>query len=801
MAIKIQNNNVSLSVRDLIFHSKQPQMLSSFPLPQRGMLGRQAQTKIQTQKNKRFGLLHSEYFVHQEYTYKEYTFDVQGRIDGVYQLKNRVEIEEIKSVILNSKEFKSLQPERFPEFAEQLLFYAYLLQDELEGIEVVTFLILVNLVNDASRSFPVAYNRLMVEQILFQRFESIITEIEREKLEKKRRQAELSLIDFGLPEKRKQQEQMMHGVSNSLKNKNHLMVSAPTGTGKTAAALFPAIQYAYANNKKIFFVTSKTTQQKIVEETIYPLIEQGFDLKTLFIQASEKMCANDIYFCHEAYCPYAKDYHDRLLESNIVSEILKQSLLLPDNIYTKSVDKLLCPFEVSLDVSFHVDILVGDFNYVFDPSVYLRRLFAKKDYSDWILIIDEAHNLYDRGMKYLSPELGRETVGNLINQSKDKKTKVFRDLTKALLEIENLFDELNLEGKIHFAGQQYFEADLNVRAWDDVQSLFESAFIKYLIHKIKKQWLLIEDPLEQFYFKLRRFVQIARLRDRAFVPFYDAQEGGILRIQCCDPANYLEQRIEGFHSVIAMSATLDPMQFYQNVLGFPEYRTENLQLDFPFPTKHRKIIIIPSVSTRYKDRLNNYQKIAEIIENTVKQHEGNYLVFFPSFDFVQNVNLFLGRLECYKILQKPGMSESNRNDILLQLKKNEQPHLLLAVMGGIFSEGVDYSGEMAIGVIIVSPALPMVNFERELLRQYYEEKQNAGMEYAYIYPGMNKVIQSVGRLIRSATDKGVVLLIGDRFADEQFNSVLPEYWFDRHGDIEITENYIPVIKKFWKDFN
>jgi Rad3-related DNA helicase len=448
-----------------------------------------------------------------------------------------------------------------------------------------------------------------------------------------------------------------------------------------------------------------------------------------------------------------------------------------------------------------VDVLIGDFNYVFDPAVYLRRLFAKKDYSDWILIIDEAHNLYDRGMNYLSPQLQKEKVTSLINQNKDKKSKVFKELTKALEAIGSILNDLNLEGEIHFSGRQYFETDLNIQSWDSGLCLYEQAFIKYLIQKIKKRWLIIDDPMESFYFNLRHFVQIARIRDRAFVPFYDADEGGILKIQCCDPSNYLQQRIEGFHSVIAMSATLDPIDFYQNVLGFPEYRTEKLQLDSPFPSEHRKIIIVPGVSTRYKDRMQNYPRIAEIIENVIKQQPGNYLVFFPSFDFSQNVNVFLGKVKHDKIIQKPGMKDDDRNIVLEALKKGDKQNLLLAVMGGIFSEGVDYYGDMAIGVIVISPALPLVSFERELLRQYYEEKQNAGMEYAYIFPGMNKVIQSVGRLIRSVTDKGIVVLIGERFADEQFNNFLPEYWFKQQGDIEITDDYIPVIREFWSSIN
>ncbi|HGY56876.1 MAG TPA: ATP-dependent DNA helicase [Caldithrix abyssi] len=795
MAVRIEDQTIYLGVRDLLQPVYRQQMLSSFPLPQRGMLGREAQTRVQKQKERRFGLFHSEYAVSRSYAYEGYTFHIYGRIDGVYNLKNRVEIEEIKSVILQAVEFRRLKIEQYPEFIEQVLFYAYLLQDELQGKEVAAYLVLVNLINDARRTFPVDYNRLQVERLLFRRFAHILANLQREQQERLRREDELKKIRFTLPEKRPQQKKMMRAVASSVEQKRHLLVSAPTGTGKTAAALFPAIQYAYSRGKKLFFVTSKTTQQAIVQETMYPLLEQGLDFHTVYLRAAEKMCANKVFFCHEAFCPYIADYRDRFLQSNLQAELEAHTALLPDRIYDAAAAHTLCPFEVSLDMSLSADLIIGDYNYVFDPGVYLRRLFARKDYSDWILIIDEAHNLYDRGMGYLSPEIRREQVQNLIGLYEDKETKVYQKLLQGLKEIMRLLDSLELEGDIHFAGQQYFKVELNTRQWEEAFLLYEAAFVRYLIHNVKKRIVLMEDPAEKLYYVLRRFVQIARLKERAFVPFYDA--AGILKIQCCDPSDYLGRRMEGFHSVIAMSATLDPMPFYLDVLGFNAERSDVLQLDSPFPAENRKIIIVPGVSTRYKDRMQNYPKIAEIIKNTVRQRKGNYLVFFPSYDFVQNVNLFLGDLNQKKILQKPSMKEEDREQVLLELKRGNEPVLLLAVMGGIFSEGIDYSGDMAIGVIVVSPALPKISYERELLREYYDEKQDQGMEYAYIYPGMNKVIQAVGRLIRSATDKGVVLLIGERFARDEYNLLLPDYWLHGSGDVEITNEYKEAIRSFW----
>jgi DNA excision repair protein ERCC-2 len=800
MAIKIEDHHVSLGVRDLLQPAASRQMLSSFPLPQRGLLGRQAQTKVQEQKSHRFGLFHSEYSLRRDYLYSGYTFTIQGRIDGVYQLRNRVEIEEIKSVILTAAEFKNLSITRYPEFIEQVLIYAYLLQDELQGREVSPFLILINLINNARRSFPIAFSRPQVERFLFERFNGIITGIEREEQELQRRRDELSRIDFNLPEDRPQQRQMMQMTSDCLEQKRHLMASAPTGTGKTAAALIPAIQYAYTRRKKIFFITSKTTQQRMVEQTLQPLIEQQMDLRVLYLRAAEKMCANDIFFCHEAYCPYARDYQERLLASNVVEELLENRTITPDLVYQKAIGQMLCPFEVSMDCTPHVDIITGDYNYVFDPAVYLRRLFNKKDFSDWILIIDEAHNLYPRGMDYLSPALGREKIQTLTNLYGSRRDKTSLALHEALQEILNLLLELQTEGEAYHPEEQYFKAGLNVQKWADAGLLMESAFIQYLIHKIRKHILIMDDPVESLYYQLRRFVQVAQFHDRAFVPFYDARDGGILKIQCCDPSIYLGQRIEGFHTVIAMSATLDPIGFYQDTLGFSPSRTEIMQLDSPFPSGNRRVVILPHISARYNDRSRNYPKIAGVIENIARIRSGNYLVFFPSFDFVQNVNLFLSRLPGEKILQRPGMNEDERDHILQKLKNNGEAHVLLGVMGGVFSEGVDFYGDMAIGVIIISPGLPQVSYERELLREYYEEKNGQGFEYAYIYPGMNKVIQAVGRLIRSATDRGVVALIDERFAEERYQALLPGYWFKDPDQVVISEDYVSAISEFWQKF-
>ncbi|MCK4753657.1 MAG: ATP-dependent DNA helicase, partial [Calditrichia bacterium] len=259
--------------------------------------------------------------------------------------------------------------------------------------------------------------------------------------------------------------------------------------------------------------------------------------------------------------------------------------------------------------------------------------------------------------------------------------------------------------------------------------------------------------------------------------------------------------INKFHSVIAMSATLDPITYYRDILGFPEENTHLLEVSSPFSTRNRQIVILPHISTYYRDRTNLYERYADIVKDVISIKEGNYIVFCPSFEFIHNVILYLGKAKSEIIPQRRQMTENDRNYILSELRESDTPKLLLAVMGGIFSEGVDFSGDMCIGVIIFSPALPQITFERELIRQYYENKRGNGFNYAYLYPGINKVIQSVGRLIRSQQDKGIIVLAGERFAEDEINQLFPDYWFELEGDVVVTEEFKETIQTFWQRFD
>jgi len=802
MTIRIDDKNISLSVRDLISINPNPQkILSSFPLPQRGRLGKEAQTRLQQKKASSFGLFHKEKTVSHNFNHRTYHFSIHGRIDGIYELPHKIEVEEIKSVIVSTKDFKNLKIDSYPEYTEQVLIYSYLLHIEKHKHEILPILTLINLIDNKSRSIKLDFDPGLTKKLILQRCNHIINKIQREQKNRQHRLLELAKVNFHLPEKRAGQEQMMTTVESVLDHGEHLIISAPTGTGKTAAVLFPAINFAILNGKHILYLTSKTTQQEIIRNTIRILVEQGLDVRVSFLRASKRMCANDILFCHEDFCPYVQNYQDETLKNRLLTKLRKERIFDPDLIFRDSKQALICPAEIMFDLASGADIVIGDYNYLFDPRTQLKQFSQKDDLSDWLLIIDEAHNLYQRTIDSLSPELKRKDIMELSKGLLNNKLKVYRGLKQSISKIDSLFDDLQREGEIHYSDQQYFTLQLDLPLWQETFHTFETLFIKYLIFKIQKKLILLDDPFDTFYYQFRAFIQIAGIQSNAFISFFDAAQKGKIKILCCDSSEHISTIITKFYSAIAMSATLDPIIYYQEILGFPANRTILSEVISPFSTRNRQVVILPHISTYYRDRANLYYRYAEIIKDVVSLKNGNYIGFCPSFEFLQNLYLYLGNSGTEILIQRRHMTEADRDSILTELNVSDTPKLLLAVMGGIFSEGVDFKGDMCIGVIIFGPALPKITFERELIREYYETKRGEGFKYAYLYPGINKVIQSVGRLIRSQQDRGIIVLAGERFADDEINQLLPAYWFEVDGDVVITEEYKETITAFWARFD
>ncbi len=760
-------------------------------------MGRQAQTYLQHSHRLQKSLFISESIVNRSYTHDGFVFHISGRIDGLYKLRDRLEIEEIKSVVLQPAEFRHLHADSYPHFTGQLLFYAYLLQDMNDGCEVVPFLRLYNLINDKEKRFKINYRRQEVEKTLHMAFTRILSQIKTHDLRIQKKQQQAVALNFDLPEKRAPQELMMRRVSEGLENKRPMMVSAPTGTGKTAGALIPFLKQALKKGKKIFFATSRTSQQGQVLETLRRIDPGEHVFRPFIVSSAARLCASPVYFCHESFCPYIENFTKRLQKTALLPQLMNVKNLDREKVYQACVEKTLCPVEVNTKLLKHFDVLIGDVNYVFDPMASQKNIFGREGFDEWLLIIDEAHGLQERSRAYLSVDVERREIDELAMTLSLKQGRVYEKLTAALGAWQKVFDEWAEEGRIHHEGQSDFVFDPDRSRLLDTFRLYEASYIAYVMHKVRKNIILPDDPLEKLYYLLRRVAFILRREDIPIRALFEIRKEGVFRIVCLDASAYLKQHMERFSSVLAMSATLDPLDYFEKMLGFPPGETERIFIPSAFPAEHKKVIIVPGVSTRYKDRSASWPTVAGIIKRSVSLRRGNYLVFFPSFDYMQNVYLFLGNMSLECIMQRPGMRPEEREALVERLKEKDSAIVLMAVLGGGFAEGIDFSGDMAIGVIIVGPGLPPFNHERELMREYYDNLYGEGEAYAYRYPAGQKIIQAAGRLIRTHTDRGVIILIGDRFKEESYNALLPDYWFDRPGDVVISENYEREIAEFW----
>jgi DNA excision repair protein ERCC-2 len=786
-----------MSVRDLILEGGGKSFLPSQPIVSRAGLGRKIHSLLQNKKTGSSASYDKEEFITWQTEFQGFTFHIEGRADLVLRRGKKIRVEEIKTVTLSRSEFRELNPADYPASLRQASLYTYLLYVRDCHFRYETVVLFVNLINNRTRRCFIDFDPARCADYLNKCLQCVVDVLNRQQEEQSLKQAWARSLCFPLIEKRPGQETMMREVTSALEDRKDLLISAPTGTGKTAGVLYPAIAFALEHGKRIFYLTARTTQRLMVEETVRPLHEMGIPLKTIFLRASEQMCANDVHFCHESACRRAAEHNERMAALNPASTLFEDPMLTADKVYQAGVHLGLCPFELSLDLTLAADLIVCDLNYVFDPGVYLKRFFLNRDYSDCILIIDEAHNLYSRGRQAFSPELKRRELQQLSDQVKRSRSKIHRAFKGFFQELDELFDRYQKMGEWEHPEQRMYECDLDRDWWKIKTEELEELYLEYFLYKVAKNSFRPDDPMDLAYHKIRAFNRVAQVAGSEFRILYDAADNGVLKIFCCDPSCVLGERIAGFHTTIAMSATLEPLGFFGDVLGFRSGHTRLRSLPSPFPPENRLFVVVDSINTRYGDRKSSYQPIAQFIQEVIQVKPGNYLAFFPSFEYLQAVRVFLPWRGIEIMVQRPDMEEKKRTAILKKMARSDTPKLLMAVMGGIFSEGVDYPGEMAIGAFIVSPALPALSHEQEILRDYYEVKCGMGFDYAYIYPGMNRVIQAAGRVIRTPKDKGVMVLIGERFAESRYQRLFPEYWYDRKVEDLVVENPVERIQRFW----
>jgi DNA excision repair protein ERCC-2 len=697
---------------------------------------------------------------------ENYEITIAGRIDGLLQKDNLYIIEEIKSTSTSVKKINKFQ---YPLHWAQAKCYSYIFlkENNLKKIEIqITY---INRYNKKIKSFTEIF--LYADLDIF--FNDLLSELlywENKKLTWiKQRNYSIKNLKFPFSEWRKEQRKLSVGCWNTIVSNKNLFVQAPTGTGKTIGTLFPAIKsIASSLADKIFYLTAKTTTQSIAENTISELRKKGLKIKSIIITAKDKICFEKEASCDAESCQYANDFYFRL--NNALIDILNEDSWTKEIIEYYSKKYSICPFEFSLTLSLFADCIICDYNYLFDPFVFLKRFFLYFSGEKYIFLIDEAHNLVDRARNMFSAVLVKSDI---LKVNRDVKNTIeYKKIKTCLNKINSYLLALRKEcvqEKVNYLIVEKPEEIL----FNLLQNFVDAFEIAVETEKCKSELLL-----EQ-YFEIKTFLKIYELYNEKFITYYQTFKNNIIiKLFCLDPSELLKNSIKKGACSIFFSATLSPISYFINILGGDE-NSLKLTLTSPFKKDNLKIVILNNISTKFKDRQNTIEKITETINDFVSIKKGNYFIFFPSYKYLNNVNNLLkeknSNLEI--VIQNQGMSEEERNIFLNKFShKNKSTLVGMTIMGGFFGEGIDLIGDRLNGVVIVGVGLPKVCLEKEIIKNYFDKINSQGFKYSYIYPGMIKVMQAVGRIIRTETDTGAALLIDKRFTYHEYMKLFPQEW-------------------------
>ena len=777
-----------ISVRDLVEF-----LLRSGDLDRRQSSGRrdaqamQAGSRIHRKLQKQMGSgYQAEVTLKYQILLEDIPVSVEGRADGIWTDENGEEplvvIDEIKGT------YRDLSRMEAPVEVHlaQAKCYAYIYGQQHGQMRMGVRMIYADLETEELRYFEETYTmeelsgwfqNLMADYGKWVSFESLWQERRAESLKK-------LIFPFDY---REGQKDLAVSVYRTIARKKRLFIQAPTGVGKTLSVLFPALKaMGEGLASRIFYLTARTITRTVAVDALDLLRQQGMELKTVVLTAKEKLCVCEKPECDPDHCPRAKGHFDRINQA--VYELWTTG---PDactrEVILESAERYqVCPFELSLDLAVWVDTLICDYNYVFDPNVSLKRFFADGVREDYLFLIDEAHNLVERGREMYSASLEKEAflqMKKLLRGKREGLTKALDGCNRYLLtlkrECESGFQVLPQVGGFELQLQR-LSAELD----------------KYLEQPVPEE---IREQVMEFYFSVWNFLGICDRLDDNYVIYTEFSEEGHfwLHLYCVRPAENLRQCLDCGMAAIFFSATLLPVNYYKDLLtgNMEDYA---VYAKSPFDPANRLLLVGTDVSSRYSRRgAAEYERMARYIHETVTVKTGNYLVFAPSYQVMEQVAdrcLAYEAMEC--IRQESGMTEEEREAFLKEFEK-ERNHSLVGfcVMGGIFSEGIDLTEDRLIGALIIGTGLPQVCREREIVKEYFDKKGMDGFAYAYQYPGMNKVLQAAGRVIRTESDRGMILLMDDRFATISYQRLFPREW-EQHAYCQV-DSLAGQLQEFW----
>lgn len=749
------------SVRGIIeYILKQGSIDDRYTGSTRALEGTLAHQKLQSNNEKIYSNYKKEVKLQKEFQIDNVILIVDGRADGIIIEGKDVYIEEIKStmksLILIDEDYNELH-------WAQAKFYAYIYskQNTLNNIKVR--LSYFNLETEEVKSFDREFNIEDLESFVFE----IINEYKKWVLLKSElltiRNESIKSLKFPFDNYRKGQKELAIACFNTIKEKAVLFAQAPTGIGKTISTIFPAVKsLGESRGDRIVYLTAKTITRTVAEESVKKLKDKSLKCKSITLTAKEKICFKEKSSCNPENCEYALNYYDKV--NNVIFNILKEEdTFTREKIEEYAKKEKLCPFELSLDLSLWCDLIICDYNYAFDPRARLKRFF-EDDVGNNVLLVDEGHNLVDRSRSMFSAEIYKDKILKASKVIKGKAPNLFKALNainKYLIEIRKELQEAEVNSL--YKKDEYKDLYKLLR-------IFMKECDEYLVKSANTEGY---DEIKDLYFEIRAFISISELYSKEYVTLVEINKNDVkIKLFCVNPSKNLSKIVQGSYSTIIFSATLTPINYYIDLLGGDD-KSYRMKLPSPFKKENLKIYGKP-LNMRFKHRENNIDTVCNLIYNFKEEEMGNYMVFLPSYQYLNKI--FERYKELYGdkniICQGEVLTEEQR-ELFLNIFKIDSNILAFCVIGGVFSEGIDLPGKRLIGSIIVGVGFPKISNEGDIIKDYYEEK---GFDYAYIYPGINKIMQAAGRVIRTETDKGRILLIDDRYYTLKYRSLLPREW-------------------------
>ncbi len=772
-------DKISISVRNIVEYAYRSGHLdNTYRSTTRALEGIDVHKKLQGLEGQDY---QKEYYLSFTLPYREIQFEITGRADGVFTFEGKHYIDEIKSTTLSPED---IGDGGMVHWGQAYLYaYMFLCLNDLSDMGI------------RLRYYNVeTFETTVLTQV---KGKEELVQITNEILEKYHDWAKLLLqsdllfvdsaksLDFPYSSYRKGQRKMAVSVYETIVKKKRIFLQAPTGIGKTISTLYPSLKLmGQGEVEKIYYLTARSSAKEVAFDTMRTITDKGVRVKSVLITAKEKICFMEECQCHKDYCPYAENYFDKI-NGALYDAIRNYDLFSREIIENIAKKHQVCPFELTLEISLYSDVTICDYNYFYNPRVSLRRGFGEESIRT-VVLVDEAHNLPDRAREMYSADLVRSEFLEVSRPLKDSWKKVY----KSIRGINKLLLDLSKETK---------------KEGTTVIELPES-----LPHKLRAMTSVLDDWLGKnkgnkyhkevldLYFRAWTFISISERYSPDFCCYVQKDGDFRIKIYCMNPSNILAEIHASVMSVVLFSATLIPLRYYANVLGGTK-EDHASRFGSPFPKGNFKLLTHTGISLRYGDRERNIPEICNLIKRFIETKKGNYIIFFPSYSFMKDVYEHYASLnEDYDIrLQRPDMKESESLEFISAFN-TERGVVAFAVLGGTLSEGIDLTGESLIGAMILGVGIPRINFQSDLTKVAYDKLYGRGYEFAYMYPGYNKVLQASGRVIRTEQDKGCVVLVDDRWSQKRYQQLFPESW-QHWTQVDNLEDMDRELTEFWEE--